>query len=586
MTRACTAALFLASASVALSGQGAPPAPPPALAIDFVARDASGAPVLDLRAAEVSVRVGNTTRPVRALQVVRTRGTGADAMPPPFASSLAAPAPPRTLVIVLDDDSMRPGRERPMRAAVSQLLEQLAPADRVAVVTVPLGGIRLDLTTNHALAAATFNGLGGKAARTLDARGFACRSKRTLETLASLLGTLGGGRGPTSVLFIASSLSGPTRDAPQTSLGAGMCEIVPQAFEAVAIAAAAARANFFVVQPEDQMITPGSVTTGDIAGTTLAELTAGINHLAGVTGADVLRLGGATARTLSRVLDDSGTYYVATVDAQPSDRGVAQLDVSTTREGVTVHARPRIALKPADTPARPAAAPTPQGLLREARARDDFAVRATAYVSSNPGDARLRVIAVAETEPASPLAGAAIGIFDPGGKLVAQWTARDGELSGTAIIAALLVPPGTYRLRVAAVDARGRAATADHELDATMQSAGKVQVSGLVLGVARDGAFRPRLVFSGDPDVVAQVELTGIAPGPVPEGRVEIADSLNGPAISSAAAAVTASADPTRATVTATLPIRALPPGDYAVRLIVSTPQGSARVVRTLRKVS
>jgi hypothetical protein len=51
-------------------------------------------------------------------------------------------------------------------------------------------------------------------------------------------------------------------------------------------------------------------------------------------------------------------------------------------------------------------------------------------------------------------------------------------------------------------------------------------------------------------------------------------------------AAITPTEDATRAMLSAVIPLGALPPGDYVIRAVISSPDGpSGRVVRTLRKV-
>ena len=597
MTLKFPAAIFLTAAlSVPTHAQQTPTAANPnVLTLDFVALAPNGTPVLDLKPEEVTVKIGARDRVVRALEFVHLAGGGsAGEVPPPFASSIVARPRNRSILLVLDDESVRPGREAAFRPAVAQLLGSLAPADRVAVVTVPLGGIRLDFTTDHAKAREVFNALGGKAPRSLTSSEFACRSRRTLETLTALLDNVGAGDGATSVVFVSSSMSGPTRDAPTTtmsggrvsSIGAGMCEIVADKFEDLGIAAARARATFHVLQPEDQMIAPGSVGAGDLAGTRIAEVGAGLEHLAGVTGAELLRLSGQSGDTVERILRHSTGYYLATIAADPADGGVTRVEVKTTRPGVTVRARPRIALRPPSADAGRKSAVTPRDMLRQARGYSEFALRAIGYVSSNPGDARLRVIAVAEAESSAKLNAAAVGIFDAGGRMIGQWTARPEELSGSGVMAAMLAPPGHYRMRVAVTDEQGRAATADYDLDATLETAGPIRMSGLVLGVSREGNFYPRMIFSSEPSAIAQLELLDLPRGSMPTGRLEIARSLNGPALASLPAAVTPGQDATRATLSGVLPIGALPPGDYVIRAIVSSPDGpSGRVVRTLRKV-
>ena len=589
MTRICFAALMLTLAlGVPTRAQNTPTgANPQTLTVDFTAYGPGGAPVFDLKPEEITVRIGSDERPVRGLELVRVAGTGGDEVPLPFASSIATRPRTRSLLIVLDDESMRPGREDAFRPAITQLLASLAPSDRVAIVTVPLGGLRLDFTTDHAKARAVFNSLGGKAPRTETSTEFACRSGRALGALSGLLGNLGSGESAVSVLYLSSSLSGPTDDPGSArNIGSGMCQILPERFEEVGRAAAEARATFFVVQPEDQIIAPGTIGAADLAGSRITDLVAGLEHLAGVTGAELLRLRGESATTAERILRESTSFYLATLDVKPSDRGIARLEVGTSRPDVTIRARPRIALLAPSPDAGRKAAVSPRDMLRQTRPFREFGIRAIGYVGSNPGDSRVRVVALTEVEPGVKLAAAAIGLFDSSSKLVAQWTARPEEIAGPAFMAALPVAPGPYRMRVAATDTSGRAATADYDLNATLESAGPIRMSGLVLGVSRQGAFMPRMLFTTEPTAIATIELTNVPAGTRPTGRLEIARSLNGPALASAPVAITPAQDPTRATVSGVLPIGGLAPGDYVVRIVVTPADGSSgRVVRTLRKV-
>ena len=581
MTRAYLAALALAL-SVPYATPQAPAAAAARIAIvDFTAIGADGSAIEDLRPADIAVRIGSTHRPVRALRLVTTGARSAEDVPPAFGSSLIDDTRHRTLLVVFDNESMRPGRERPFREALSQVIGRLAPEDRVAVVTLPLGGMRLDFTTDHARARHVISRLGGDAPRRHDARDFACRSRRVLETLTDLLDTISGGS-PTSVVFISSSLSGLTRDAATDALAGGMCEIVSEQFEAVGTAAARARANFHIMQIEDQMIAPGRVTPGDLAGTSITDLSVGLEHLAGVTGAELLRLGGSSGASAGRILRDATTYYVATVDAHRDDGDIARLEVTTTRAAAAIRARPRIALALPDPADGGKSVITPRDMLRQARAYGGFELRAAAFASSHPGDGRVRVIAVAETARDVGLTGTAMGLFDQSGRLVAQWTAEPGELAARPLIAAMPVAPGRYRLRVAATDVNGRAATADYTFDAVLARAGSAKISGLVLGLSRGGAFTPRLLFGTEPTALAQVDLHGVDAATT--GRFEVARRSDGPALATGQAVITAAAEPGRATMTGVIAIGALPPGDYVVRAIVTTAGGSAKTARTLSK--
>ncbi len=105
-----------------------------------------------------------------------------------------------------------------------------------------------------------------------------------------------------------------------------------------------------------------------------------------------------------------------------------------------------------------------------------------------------------------------------------------------------------------------------------------------MLGLLRDGKFEPRLQFTNEPLAVAYVEIEGAAGGAKVSAAVEVAQTLNGPAIVSVPLVVQSSGE-NRFAAMGSVAVGALPPGDYIVRAIVGL-EGSAptRVVRTLRK--
>jgi hypothetical protein len=145
--------------------------------------------------------------------------------------------------------------------------------------------------------------------------------------------------------------------------------------------------------------------------------------------------------------------------------------------------------------------------------------------------------------------------------------------------------PGPYRLRVAAVDATGRRGMTEYAFLAQLTEAEPLSLSDIALGVSRDGAFTPKLVFGTDQAAVAYFEVYGRTASPdAVTVRLEIAGTPEGRALSTAVPrVVNQGAD--RRIVIGALPIAALAPGDYVVRAIVSVdsrPVG--RITRTLRK--
>jgi hypothetical protein len=188
-------------------------------------------------------------------------------------------------------------------------------------------------------------------------------------------------------------------------------------------------------------------------------------------------------------------------------------------------------------------------------------------------------------EPDVQFTQAVFGIIDERDKLVAQWTANDRERGTTPVVTAGESAPGTYRLRVAAIDEAGRRGTAEFPLIAQLTEAGTLTTSGLALGVSRDGSFTPKMVFGSDQAAVTYLEIYGRAPKPDSVTvRIEVAATVDGRALVTAAARIVPQQDDRRIMIGA-VPIAALAPGDYVVRAIISVdgrPVG--RVFRTLRK--
>jgi hypothetical protein len=233
---------------------------------------------------------------------------------------------------------------------------------------------------------------------------------------------------------------------------------------------------------------------------------------------------------------------------------------------------------------------TASELLLQPRVYRDLPLRGLGYPSRTQGD-NVMVLSMLElVDRTATLKSAAIGLYDAAsGKLMAQWSARDTEVDRKVMAAGLTVPAGLYRLRVAAIDASGRAGTADYEVAAELTPAGPLKMSALVLGLSRNGAFEPRLQFAAEPVAMAYLELYGRAPGAGAQLSLafELATTLNGPAVLSIPGVVSATNESDKFVVNAAIPIGALPPGDFIVRAIVGLEdQPAGRVYRIFRKTN
>ena len=587
---------YIVAACAAVAGLASPQAPPASrplepFSFEFLALTADGSPIQDLTPDQVQLKLDGKARTLRALEWVpifdpRTPdGKRLLPMPPPFATNTAHDGT-RTVLFVVDDASFRPGRERAIREVVHRFLATLAPRDKVTLVTIPYGGLKMDFTSEHERIDVELSKLVGQAPQTETGSELACRTRRSLESLTGLLDSMRGGEGPTTVLFFSSRLAGPRRDA-VLSRAPGSCEITVDHFKRVGDAASAVRALFYIIQPDDTMLHGGSNQTEGLFGGGFIgsdNPLEGLEHLSGVTGGRRLQLQTPEDVSLARVSRETEGYYIIRFEADPSDREGLRREVAlrVARPGATLRVRPQFTVP---RPEPPNAPPTPLSMLRSGRVFRGLPLRMAAYVSRNAGDDKLKVVTIVEPlDPSATIASLAAALFDSDERAIAQWNPSDTDVR--PLVGALAAPEGAYRLRVAATDITGRAGTADTEVRAELAPAGVLSLSGVVLGVSKNGAFSPRMDFTREPSALAYLEVYG-QPGSEPMWvSFELATTVNGPALVTTPAVIEGTRTRDRFVATGAVPIDTLPPGDYVVRGIGGVKgQPTGRVLRTLRKL-
>jgi hypothetical protein len=538
------------------------------VALDFLALGRDGAPIPDLKPEEVSVKIGGRARPVQALNFISALPDPSQRvvspLPPPFGSNIPT-QDSRAFVLVVDDDSFRVGTERALREAADTFLDELAPTDRIALVTMPYGGTRVNMTTEQEMVRASLAQIIGQAPSRETPDDFATRSRRTLESLTGLFAGLAGSPWPVTVAFFSAGMAGPNQQEIRTGQPIAGYALRPEMWQQVGTAAAASGARLYIIEPVG-----------------LSNQTEGLEHLAGVTGAVRYTLGGQGENAFTRILRETSGFYRLTFEPEASQRNgnMHRVELRASRPDVTVRVRPSIRIDRSD-----ARAGEPKELLRQTTVYRDLPLRVTGFTSRETGQTKLKVVALGEPiDSATALTAAAVGLIDMKGSLVAQSLFGAGQLKpGQPITAAMLVPPGIYRLRLAAADSGGRVGTSDYDLEAELRQAGPLQLSGLVLGLSR-GGFVPKLQFGIEPVALAYLEIYGGQAGQKVSATIDIARTFNGPAILTMPGALAATGD--HHSVTAALPIAALSPGDYIVRASVGVVgQPFTRVERTLRKV-
>jgi VWFA-related protein len=576
----CLAAALLASSSTRLAARQ--PAAAPVL-VDFRAVSEDGRPIEDLTPADVTLRVGGRARAVKSLEFIRIAADApgapaTPALPPPFATNVRAsgPAGPRDVLIVIDELSIAPGKEPPIRESLSRLLDSLTPADRAGVLSTRQGGPARAFTGDRELVRAAIGRFSGFAPVRLSESDFQCNAVLVLNTLKGAFGQFSPSGVPTLV-FVSAAVAGPASDRMATiGKESELCPLRPNHFEEIGAAAYDSRANVYVVHA----LEAASPSQGPTASQ------AGIDAIAGVTGAETLRItGGTTDTSLTRIARETSGYYLAAFDAEQADRsGTRQrLDVRVGRQGVRVSARPTIVIPKAGAATGPT--PAPRDMIRVPTTFTDLPLRGGVYPSRNPqGQVRL-VVLFEPADPAARLAAASVVAFDAKGT-GRPWHAEGNDLARFPVRAAIDVQPGVYRVRIAAADQSGRGGTIDVDAHAQLAEAGPLKLSALVLGIAADGAFSPRLQFdAGDPQAIGYLEVYGVPKGANLGVTFELAETAGGPAIATGAAQVGAGSAEDARLAFGGFGIAPMQPGDVEMRAVVTLDGARAGAVsRTLRK--
>lgn len=545
--------------------------------VDFVALTADGAPVADLTAGQITLKIDGRDRAVTSLEFIRF-DAHANVLPPPFGTNSAADAG-RDFVIVVDEESIAAGTENPLRQALSTFSAAVPARDRIGFFTVPRGSQALAPSTDRAAFKAAVAGIQGRLPSTSTSRAASqanagCHGRDVLSAVSSIVTATSRPVGPTPVVLFSAAIAAPDTTVTSMQLGAVQsvlqsqeCKLTQREFQVLGQAVDGARSQFFVVRPAE----------GDTGG-----LSEGLETIVGVTGGQMMALGRTTDDAMVRIAKETSGYYVATFMAEAGDRNGAshRVEVHTTRPDTLVRSRAGVIIAKADK------AMTPQNMLRTAVVQTGFGLRALAVAMRNDGDTKnaVKLLGLAEPiDPAVKIAAASAGVYDTTGKLVGQWTAKPEELQRTPFAAALVVPTGMYRVRVAAVDSQGRAATADYDLNTEMVSAGVATLGGLLAGTSSPG-FMPRLQFTTEPEIMVYFELYGRPAGQF-EAIVEIAESAEGAALAAVPPTPAATAIADKFQFAAKIPIVSLKPGDYVVRAKITFPgQPTGILTRTIRK--
>ena len=150
---AIVAAAALGVAAAVAQEPGAPPkfrGGVDIVIVEATVVDKNDALVTGLGPADFAVEIGGRAREIVSVEMARHENAGPDTrrLEPDISTNVLSAAG-RTILVVVDQASLRP-ESRSVLDTAKRWVATLGPSDRVGLVTLPLPGINVEFTTEHA----------------------------------------------------------------------------------------------------------------------------------------------------------------------------------------------------------------------------------------------------------------------------------------------------------------------------------------------------------------------------------------------------------------------------------------------------
>ncbi|MCA1585151.1 MAG: VWA domain-containing protein [Acidobacteria bacterium] len=538
--------------------------------VDVNVVDREGQPVSDLNETDFEIEINGQPRTIQSVQFVST-------VPDPSItpslreaafSSNEAPTSGRLLLFVVDEGNMRMGSARAVLRTAQMLMDRLAPGDLVGLARLPTGAGGVEFTTDRERIRTALQRVTGSVGSRIagsnlriseasafesgdqvswqqaidrecagesglgleacienlqgDARGMimdvGARTRATFQALESLFERLRSLDAPVTVVMISEGLY-VGRDR--------------QNMTTLARRAAEARATMHIVRPHQ--------TFFDIEDRTAPGLGSFFDD--GLLSEGLEQLAAQTRGTLSQVTTGSGEtvferlgrelagYYLIGFEPTEVDRTGRErrIRVRVGRRDLRVRARPMFVIRePTRSAAAAAEAGTTTGLIKQLLGAPlptrGLPMRVASFTATSTSESRVRVIIAAEIgDPATEAVEWPIGllVIDKDDKVVASSLDPAALAPASAIqpsprllLTSVLLEPGQYTLRLAAIGPDGRSGSVHHSIDARFKRGPrKLEISDLLLVPAQLGAAAiPRLTPSAiieTETIQAMIEMMG-----------------------------------------------------------------------------
>jgi VWFA-related protein len=601
--------------------------------VDVGVVDSRGRQITDLLAPEFTVTVDGKPRRVVSAEFISLRAPSGFDRRRAVESSEASVSTNtervrgRLVMIAVDRESISFGEGRNATTAAVKFLDKLGPTDLVSFMTVPQPGPFVDFTANHARVRTELErvvGIGrdikgislnmGVDEALQLVRGYDPRLERellqrycgqfapnsgayldcvadvnseavsiaqqveqktyqSLSTLETILRALRDLEGPKSLVWISEGLVIERTGVDLSSLDR-----------------LAARANTTLhVMLLDKNLFDASEATRSPSVVRDREIEeVGMEMLAGYTRGSLHRITAGADFAFDLIEEEIAGYYLLGVESHEADADGERhnLKVSVRRQNATVRARREFTVPERGEANLESAREGIARALRSPFAVTALPLRMATYAYKGEGDSKIQVVVATEIdgEGAPEKADVTLGYLlqDVDGKVVLnnvqQSTLERIEGADGPVlehVALMTVEPGTYTLKLAAVDAAGRRGSIEHPLQAWQMAGVPFATSDLILGDAPamlTGPPRPHVEARLEGDRLgAYMEMYGTDPAALSEIRVrlEVASDVAGAALSSVPGFVQP-AGSTRRVMSAITSIGALTPGRYVARVIVT----------------
>ncbi|HYT66519.1 MAG TPA: VWA domain-containing protein [Vicinamibacterales bacterium] len=636
-----TTAVFLicCAMAVAAAAQQTSAQPPRAtfsssvdlVSVDVNVIDREGRPVRDLDARDFTLTVDGRVRKIASAQFISVTAPSLDAAPPPadYTSNVGTPIG-RLIAIVIDRGSIAPVRAKDVFAAAARFVEQLRPADRVALLCIP-SGPTVDFTTDHdAVTSALLRtdgmadagphtknvamseamqfergntltidlvterecggipkagpGMGGGQSEVMmcakivkEEAGIRAafaheRARNTLAGLRTILERLSSSETPKTLVLVSESL---------------VIEGDRAATANLARAVAAAHATIYALKPEPSDSDASQARAPQSRAQDRATLEEGLAAVARIGGGEMFRVIANPDFAFGRITAELSGYYLLGFEPEAEDRDGKEhsIAVKVQRGGLSVRSRPEFTVGPARHKNDQQSI---ADLLRSPAIATDLPFRLTTYAFQDSASPKIRLLVAMEVDrPADPKSQMAMGVVlvQPGGDVGANFfqpaiaAPANASSKPQRSFATLLVDPGQYILKAAVVDTDGRRGSIERPVKAYMTRMSRFRATELLIGDEADNqGLAARIVptITGDiggDELLVYLELFGDAPAAF-EGTtvgLEVSPAGSTTVVQNAPASLQPVGEDGRCrAVAGALPLSLLPAGSYVARVIVS----------------